>query len=50
MPQVKLETSHGDIVIELNEDKAPVTVANFLNYVNEGFYDGTIFTVLSKIL
>ena len=43
MPQVKLETSHGDIVIELNEDKAPVTVANFLNYVNEGFYDGTIF-------
>jgi len=43
MPQVKLETSLGDIVIELNEDKAPVTVANFLGYVNEGFYDGTIF-------
>lgn len=43
MPQVKLETSLGDIVIELNEDKAPITVANFLSYVNEGFYDGTIF-------
>ncbi|MFC6806244.1 peptidylprolyl isomerase [Methylophaga thalassica] len=43
MPQVKLETSLGDIVIELNEDKAPVTVANFLGYVNDGFYDGTIF-------
>ncbi len=43
MPQVKLETSLGDIVIELNEDKAPVTVANFLSYVNDGFYNGTIF-------
>lgn len=43
MPQVKLETSLGDIVIELNEDKAPVTVANFLGYVNDGFYNGTIF-------
>lgn len=43
MPQVKLETSLGDIIIELNEDKAPVTVANFLSYVNDGFYDGTIF-------
>ena len=43
MSTVKLETSKGDIVIELNEDKAPVTVKNFLNYVNDGFYDGTIF-------
>lgn len=33
----------GDIVIELYEDKAPKTVANFLNYVKEGHYDGTIF-------
>jgi peptidyl-prolyl cis-trans isomerase B (cyclophilin B) len=40
---VKFETSMGDIVIELNEEKAPITVANFLRYVNEGFYDGTIF-------
>lgn len=42
-PQVIMETSKGRIVIELNPDKAPVTVANFLSYVNEGFYDGTIF-------
>ncbi|MHC4147771.1 MAG: peptidylprolyl isomerase [Planctomycetota bacterium] len=40
---VKLETSMGDIVIELNEQAAPVTVKNFLRYVQEGFYDGTIF-------
>jgi peptidyl-prolyl cis-trans isomerase B (cyclophilin B) len=43
LPQVKLETSLGDIVIELNADKAPNTVENFLTYVNEGFYNGTIF-------
>jgi peptidyl-prolyl cis-trans isomerase B (cyclophilin B) len=43
MPKVKLETSQGDIVIELNQDKAPKTVANFLSYVEKGFYDGTIF-------
>ena len=41
--QVKLETSMGDIVIELNEEAAAVTVKNFLRYVEEGFYDGTIF-------
>lgn len=41
--KVKLETSMGDIVIELNEDAAPVTVKNFLTYVEEGFFDGTIF-------
>ena len=40
---VKLETSMGDIVIELNAEAAPMTVKNFLGYVNEGFYDGTIF-------
>jgi len=43
MTIVTLETSHGDIVIELNDEKAPETVKNFLNYVNDGFYDGTIF-------
>lgn len=41
--RVRLQTSSGDIVIELNEEKAPVTVANFLSYVDNGFYDGTIF-------
>lgn len=43
LPHVKLETNHGDIVIELNSEKAPNTVANFLSYVEDGFYNGTIF-------
>lgn len=42
-PRVKLQTNFGDIVIELNQEKAPKTVENFLRYTNEGFYDGTIF-------
>jgi len=40
---VKLETNMGDIVLELDAEKAPVTVENFLRYVNEKFYDGVIF-------
>ncbi len=40
---VKLTTNFGDITIELYEDKAPITVANFLNYVDKGFYEGVIF-------
>ena len=42
-PVVELETNMGAIVIELNEEKAPKTVENFLNYVKSGHYDGTIF-------
>ncbi len=42
-PVVELDTSMGAIVIELNEEKAPKTVENFLNYVKSGHYDGTIF-------
>ncbi|HEX4964250.1 MAG TPA: peptidylprolyl isomerase [Thermoanaerobaculia bacterium] len=42
-PQVLLETSKGNIVLELYPDKAPKTVENFLQYVKSGFYDGTIF-------
>lgn len=40
---VKFETSMGDIVIELYEDKAPETCENFLEYVENGFYEGTVF-------
>lgn len=40
---VRMTTSHGDIVLELNPEKAPITVENFLNYVRSGHYDGTIF-------
>ncbi len=40
---VLLETTSGDILIELFPDKAPKTVANFLNYVDKGFYKNTIF-------
>ncbi len=42
-PTVEMQTSMGTIVIELNSEKAPITVKNFLQYVNDGFYNGTIF-------
>jgi len=42
-PQVSLKTSMGEIVLELDQDKAPKTVENFLQYVKSGFYKGTIF-------
>jgi peptidyl-prolyl cis-trans isomerase B (cyclophilin B) len=42
-PRVRLTTNLGDIVIELNQEKAPKSAANFLTYAKEGFYDGTIF-------
>lgn len=42
-PQVRMVTSYGTIDIELFEDKAPLTVKNFLKYVDDKFYDGTIF-------
>jgi len=40
---VKLTTTKGNITIELFDDKSPITVKNFLAYVNSGFYDGTLF-------
>ena len=40
---IRFETSHGDFTVELYEEDAPQTVANFLRYVDEGFFDGTIF-------
>ena len=42
-PRVLMQTSLGEITLELYPEKAPKTVANFLKYVNDGFYDGTIF-------
>ncbi|WP_456378551.1 peptidylprolyl isomerase [Thiolapillus sp.] len=41
--KVVMETSKGDIELSLDQDKAPISVANFLRYVDEGFYNGTIF-------
>ena len=41
--KVKLTTTLGEVIIQLNTEKAPVSSANFLTYVNEGFYNGTVF-------
>jgi peptidyl-prolyl cis-trans isomerase B (cyclophilin B) len=41
--KVKFQTTLGDFIIELNAEKAPITVKNFITYVEEGFFDGTIF-------
>ena len=43
LPRVRLTTSQGDIELELDSNAAPKTVANFLTYVKDGYYDGTIF-------
>ncbi len=40
---VKMETNRGDIILELDADKAPISVENFVQYVKDGYYDGTIF-------
>ncbi|WPP01190.1 peptidylprolyl isomerase [Pseudomonas sp. HR96] len=42
-PQVELDTSFGAVVVELDGEKAPISTANFLAYVDKGFYNGTIF-------
>lgn len=42
-PRVQLQTNYGTILVELNAEKAPNTVANFVDYVTSGFYDGTVF-------
>lgn len=42
-PRVKMETTLGDIILELDAEKAPITVYNFIRYAEEGFYEGTVF-------
>jgi cyclophilin family peptidyl-prolyl cis-trans isomerase len=42
-PSILFKTSHGDITVELFEKEAPISVENFLKYVTDGFFDGTIF-------
>jgi peptidyl-prolyl cis-trans isomerase B (cyclophilin B) len=42
-PKVEMKTTLGDMMIELDAESAPVTVKNFLEYVNDGFYEGTVF-------
>lgn len=42
-PKVRIETTAGDILVELDDERAPLTVANFLQYANDGYYEGTIF-------
>ncbi|HBZ92458.1 MAG TPA: peptidylprolyl isomerase A [Pseudomonas sp.] len=43
MSKVKLTTNHGDIVLQLNAEKAPLTTENFVQYVKDGHYNGTVF-------
>lgn len=43
MSKVKLSTNHGDIILQLNAEKAPLTTENFVQYVKDGHYNGTVF-------
>ena len=42
-PQVRFETTAGNFVVEVDDDRAPLTVANFMQYVKDGHYEGTVF-------
>jgi hypothetical protein len=42
-PKVLVKTTDGDFTVELFADKSPITVENFLQYVDDGYYDGTVF-------
>ncbi len=47
-PYVTVMTTQGDFVLELHPEKAPITVANFLAYIKDGYYKGTIFHRVSR--
>ena len=47
-PRVRMQTTLGDMVLELNTEKAPITVQNFLQYAEDGYYDGTVFHRVMK--
>jgi peptidyl-prolyl cis-trans isomerase A (cyclophilin A) len=47
-PYVTIQTTQGDIILELYPQKAPITVANFLAYIKDGYYNGTIFHRVMK--
>ena len=47
-PRVRMQTSLGDIILELDTEKAPITVQNFLQYAEDGYYDGTVFHRVMK--
>ena len=49
-PQVRIETTAGDFVVELDADRSPISVKNFLRYVESGFYEGTIFHCTLMVL
>ncbi|WP_097886427.1 peptidylprolyl isomerase [Streptomyces sp. st140] len=48
MSKVKLSTNHGDIVLQLDAERAPLTTENFVQYVEDGFYNGTLFSRVIK--
>ncbi|WP_435848866.1 peptidylprolyl isomerase [Streptomyces lavendulae] len=48
MSKVKLSTNFGDIVLQLDAERAPLTTANFVQYVKQGFYHGTLFSRVIK--
>ena len=50
MPKVKLTTSYGDIVLELDQENAPISSENFLSYVESGFYKETILRIQNHLI
>ena len=47
-PMIQIETTLGEIILELDREKAPISVDNFIQYAHSGHYDGTIFHLLFR--